>query len=152
MNYSSLTSIAHSEHELSRFGITAAMLDLQIVAESGGNPWAVGPPTKYGNALGLVQFIPDTCKDLDLKAPFDPPEAIQAQGKYLSICGSAVAGLVVAPLEKSRWTFAAFNWGTGNVSKFLNRRAPQDRFFPRKWTLLCGVPRETVAYVNKIVG
>jgi len=88
---------------------------------------------------------------LRLTAPFDPASAITAQGRYLVTCASAVAGLLVDPEQIARWTFAGYNWGFGNTNHFLSHRAPMDRFFPEKWTLLCGVPKQTIDYVNKIV-
>jgi len=49
--YAAFTMLAASANGIARFGITADMLDRQIEAESSGNPWAIGPVTRYGQAL-----------------------------------------------------------------------------------------------------
>lgn len=155
-NYAGLVALAHSANGLAQFGITTQMMERQIDAESGGNPWAIGPPTKYGCALGLVQFIPATCRELRLEAPFNAEQAIQAQGRYLAMCASVVAPLVRpnVPANVARWVFASYNWGMGNVKgrleKLLKSGTPAP--FPATPSILAGVPRETIQYVGRIVG
>ncbi|WP_431679096.1 NlpC/P60 family protein [Kitasatospora sp. KL5] len=66
-------------------GLTAPVIAAQIEAESGWDPDIVSP----ANAKGLSQFIDGTWatwgKDADndgTNSPFDPPDAIMAQGNY----------------------------------------------------------------------
>jgi soluble lytic murein transglycosylase-like protein len=49
-------------------------MDALIQQESGGNPTAVGPQTKYGQALGSTQMLPSTAKQMAKKLglPFKP--------------------------------------------------------------------------------
>lgn len=65
-------------------------MDALIQQESGGNPTAVGPPTKWGNALGSTQMLPATAKEMAQKlgVPFQPemlrsggPDAVSYQRK-----------------------------------------------------------------------
>ena len=58
-------------------GIDPDLLRAQLLQESGLNPNAVGPPTKYGQAQGIAQFIPSTAQGLGIN-PMDPNQAIPA--------------------------------------------------------------------------
>ncbi|MFD7548338.1 peptidoglycan DD-metalloendopeptidase family protein [Streptomyces sp. NPDC059816] len=116
--------------------IPPAVIAAQIEAESGWNPNAVS----FANAQGLSQFIPGTWatwgRDDDGNgtiSPFDPGDAIMAQGRY-------DCALVdqVRPYANSGnlldLTLAAYNAGPGRVQQYR------------------GVPpySETIAYVARI--
>lgn len=50
--------------------------------ESGYNPKAIGQPTKYGRAKGVMQYLDTTAKEMGIN-PFAPEEAIPAAAKQL---------------------------------------------------------------------
>lgn len=67
-----------------KWNVDPRLISSVIGVESSGNPNAVGPNTKYGNASGLGQFIPATAKSLGITDPTDPNQAIPAVAQLLS--------------------------------------------------------------------
>lgn len=67
-----------------QYNVDPTLIRAAILADSSENPNAVGPPTQYGRASGLGQFIPPTAKSLGLKDPTNPEEAIPAVARLLS--------------------------------------------------------------------
>ncbi len=117
---------------------------------------AVGPPTRYGRAKGMWQFIPATGKRYGLRpgpleavGKYDPqddrhnvPQASLAAAKYLSDIyrtDAQASGLLV---------MASYNWGEGNIIKRIRKmpKNPKERNF---WELLrhYKIPDETYHYV-----
>jgi hypothetical protein len=66
-----------------QYGIDPQLLKAQGIQESGLNPDAVGPQTKYGQAIGIAQFLPSTAKSLGID-PTDPDDAIRGQAMLMS--------------------------------------------------------------------
>jgi len=121
---------------------------------------AVGPPTRYGRAKGMWQFIPATAKRYGLQpgplqqtGQFDPEDerhdvakATKAAARYLKDIyrtDAQASGLLV---------MASYNWGEGNIIKRLRKMPenPRERNF---WKLLRQhrIPSETYDYVFYIV-
>jgi len=117
---------------------------------------AVGPPTRYGRAKGMWQFIPDTAKRYGLTpgplqntGQYDPHDdrhnvakATNAAARYLKYIyrtDAQASGLLV---------MASYNWGEGNIIKRLRKmpKNPRERNF---WKLLRDhrIPDETYNYV-----
>jgi membrane-bound lytic murein transglycosylase D len=130
--------------------------------ESDFNPFAVGPPTRFGLAKGMWQFIPGTGSDYGLKigplkaaATYDAADermkwdkATVAAARYIKTIYSTDAqasGLLV---------MASYNWGERRVVNLIKSLPdnPRDRNF---WLLLRDhrekVPNETYKYVFSIV-
>ena len=124
--------------------------------ESNFQPEIVGPPTRYGRAKGMWQFIPETARRYGLQpgplqhlGDYDPADerhdftkATQAAARYLKDIyrtDAQASGLLV---------MASYNWGEGNVIKRLRQMPenPRERNF---WLLLREhkIPRETYDYV-----
>ena len=124
--------------------------------ESNFQPEIVGPPTRYGRAKGMWQFIPETARRYGLEpgplqslGDYDPADerhdftkSTQAAAKYLKDIyrtDAQASGLLV---------MASYNWGEGNVIKRLRQMPenPRDRNF---WLLLREhkIPQETYDYV-----
>lgn len=121
-------------------GIPAPPWDLkaQEMAESGGNDFAIGPMTKYGQAKGPMQVLDSTGSDPGYGvAPMkdNSPEENRRFGREYGAAmakefgGDSVLGLM------------AYNWGPGNVHKWLDNGADISK-----------VPAATRKYVNDITG
>lgn len=107
-----------------RWNVSAALLAAQLMAESNFDPYAGSP----AGAQGIAQFMPSTAAAYGLRDPFDPDEAIDAQGHLMSDLLHQFGSLQLA--------LAAYNAGPAPVEA-------------------CGcVPAypETQAYVSRIIG
>jgi peptidoglycan lytic transglycosylase D len=128
--------------------------------ESGFDPQAVGPKTKYGYAKGIWQFMPMTAEEYGLRpgplkqvGRYDPQDeryhfekATAAAARYLKrlyTTDAQASGLLV---------MASYNWGEGNVLGIIQKmpKNPKERNF---WELLkqYKIPNETRDYVFYIV-
>ncbi|MEA3273770.1 MAG: transglycosylase SLT domain-containing protein [Pseudomonadota bacterium] len=124
--------------------------------ETNFQPRAVGPPTRYGRAKGMWQFIPSTGKRYGLEpgprkhiGEYDPADdrhdvekSTDAAAKYLKDIyrtDAQASGLLV---------MASYNWGEGNIIKRIREmpKNPRERNF---WQLLrhYKIPDETYHYV-----
>ena len=104
-----------------KYGISWRLLKAQATAESNLDPTAVSS----AGAQGLSQFMPATWEEFGEGDPFDPADAIDAQGKYMATLLERFGG----DEEKA---LAAYNAGPTRVA--------------RGGTL----PKETRDYVAKI--
>ena len=62
-----------------RWNVSAALLAAQLYAESGFNPYA----RSNAGARGIAQFMPGTARAYGLDNPYDPAQAIDAQGHLM---------------------------------------------------------------------
>jgi len=130
--------------------------------ESDFDPTRSGPPTRWGLAKGMWQFIPDTGKRYGLKiGPFanvgtvdqlddrlDWEKATPAAARYIKDIYSTDAqasGLLV---------MASYNWGEWRVIDYL-RKMPQNPRQRNFWKFLAQykeqIPLQTYEYVFSIV-
>ncbi|HCB9839981.1 TPA: transglycosylase SLT domain-containing protein [Escherichia coli] len=103
------------------------------MTESSGRADAVGPPTRYGAAKGMFQFIDPTAREFGLSGMdvFNPYRASEAAARKL-------AGLMAQYGGDMQRAFQAYNWGEGNMSAWLREQK--------------GMPQETQAYAPKVLG
>ena len=112
-----------------QYGQDPAILARQAQVESGFNPNAVSP----AGAIGISQFMPQTAARFGID-PRDPQQSIMAQAEYNALNRDRFGG-------NEGLTYAAYNWGEGNVAKWLANGADPSR-----------MPAETRDYVQKITG
>jgi soluble lytic murein transglycosylase-like protein len=112
------------ENTAQKYNISSALIKAVIKAESDFNPGAVSS----AGAMGLMQLMPDTARDLGVKDAFDPRENIDGGVRFLKDMLNKFGGNLELAL-------AAYNAGPGSVVKYG------------------GIPpyEETQNYVKKII-
>lgn len=110
-------------HAMSR-GLDPRLVRAVVQVESGYNPAAVSSQ----GAMGLMQLMPATARELDVASPFEPDENLRGGTEYLS-------GLIDRFGGDATLALAAYNAGPGAVARYG------------------GVPPypETVAYVRNVL-
>ncbi len=104
------------------YGVEPELIRAVIRAESNFKNESISPK----GAMGLMQIMPATAKDLGIRDAYDAQENIMGGTRYLKSLLDRYQGDVPTAL-------AAYNWGMGNVE-----RRPEK------------LPRETRDYINRI--
>ena len=89
-----------------KYNIEPAIIKAVITAESNWNPEAVS----HKGAIGLMQLMPSTAKDMQVSNPFDPEDNIEGGTKYLRHLLNRFNGDLDLAL-------AAYNAGPAKVEK-----------------------------------
>ena len=105
-----------------KYAVDSDLIRSVIRAESNFNPDSTSPK----GAMGLMQLMPETAKDLEVKRPYDISENVMGGTKYLKTLLDRYEG-------NTDLALAAYNWGMGNLE-----RNPDS------------LPRETRDYIAKI--
>jgi len=107
-----------------RHSLRPELVRAVIQVESGFNPRALSPK----GAMGLMQLMPATARDLGVMNAFDPDDNIRGGTRYLRLLLDKYDG-------DERLALAAYNAGPGAVDKYGRQVPPY---------------RETVKYVQKV--
>lgn len=105
-----------------KHGVDAGLIRAVIRAESGFDPQA----TSSKGAMGLMQLMPETARDLGVDDPYDPVQNVMAGTKYLKTLLHRYNG-------DTNTALAAYNWGMGNVERNPGR-----------------LPEETKTYIARV--
>lgn len=125
----------HIEEASERFGIPVDWIERVMRAESGGRTTYRGAPvTSSAGAMGLMQLMPGTWKDMRSRLglgndPHHPRDNILAGTFYLRLMYERFG---------HPGMFAAYNAGPARYAAYLEGRG--------------GLPGETVAYLKKVAG
>lgn len=82
-------------------------------------------------ALGIMQLMPGTAKDMGVKDPFDPDQNISGGLRY--------AKMMLDKYDDPKIAAIAYNWGPGNTDKWLKSGADMSK-----------LPKETRNYIASL--
>lgn len=109
------------------YSLPKGLLSAVMHQESGGKSAAVSPV----GARGLFQIMPATARDLSLANAYSPQPAAVAAAQYLS-------QLYKRYHTDLKLTLAAYNWGMGNLDRYLQSNGKLN------------MPKETKNYVARV--
>ena len=144
--------------EFTTRGLPAQYLYLGL-QESDFNERAIGPPTRFGHAKGMWQFISLTANRYQLKVGplFDRPVYDSQDERFNWAKAAGAAAAYIKDLNETDaqgsglLAMACYNWGEDHVREVI-RKLPEDPRERNFWRMLSNksVPQETYDYVLSI--
>ncbi|MAH48905.1 hypothetical protein CMI37_23965 [Candidatus Pacearchaeota archaeon] len=116
--------------------------------ESSGDPAAIGPKTRHGQAKGMMQLMEKTARSLgmtvdeDIDERFDPVKSINAAGQMLREALQRSGGDIDQALMQ-------YNWGSGRWASWLNEE-PGFEVMPDETRRYLGRVRSVMAQLAQL--
>lgn len=136
------SKIQHTSGQPADTGIIQSQTDINQIIERASKAYDVDPDltkavvraesnfdpnsTSSKGAMGLMQLMPETAKDLGVKNAYNPVENVMAGTRYLK-------GLLERYKGNIDLALAAYNWGMGNLERHPGK-----------------LPRETRTYIARV--
>ena len=99
-----------------------------VMAKETGNLADKANAVSKAGALGVMQLMPGTAKDMGVRDPFDPVQNIEGGVKYLA--------KMQRKYDDPKLAAIAYNWGPGNTDRWLAQGGDMNR-----------LPKETRNYI-----
>ena len=125
-----LERLALAEGE--KYKLDPSLIKHVMFKETGGLKDRAGAVSSAG-AMGVMQLMPATAKELGVKDPFDPVQNIEGGVKYLA--------QMQRKYDDPRLAAIAYNWGPGRTDRWL----AQGGDFAK-------LPKETQGYIKGMAG
>lgn len=113
-----------------KYNVDKSLIMAVIKQESSFTPYV----TSKAGAMGLMQLMPDTAKELGVKKPYDIEENVDGGTKYLS-------GLLQMYGNTKELALSAYNAGSGTLKRYGVDSADK----------ITKLPSETQNYVKKVM-
>ncbi|KMY65928.1 hypothetical protein AAU61_19550 [Desulfocarbo indianensis] len=101
-----------------RHGVDPNLVRAVVTAESDYDSQTVS----HAGAMGLMQLMPETAKDLGVGDPFDPAQNIEGGTRYLAMMLERFDG-------DESMALAAYNWGPGNLERSTGQLPAETRTY-----------------------
>jgi hypothetical protein len=142
--------------EVGSKGVPTALLLKQAYKESTFNPKAVSPSGYKGLTQIGDQVIEDFVKDTGYEGevdPFNPKHAVMVQKYTMNDLYNSSFINKPNQTEQVRLakTLAAYNWGRGNLSKYLSKKKEEGVDIYQSLDWIEGLPTESKDYINKLL-
>ncbi|MEE9613722.1 MAG: membrane-bound lytic murein transglycosylase MltF [Thermodesulfobacteriota bacterium] len=110
-----------------RYGLDWRLVSAQIYRESGFDPNTVS----WAGAVGLMQLMPETARELGVSDVYEPEQSIRAGTKYMSRLIRRIDG-DVALEDRLLFALAAYNVGYSHLTD-ARRLAARKGWSPDRW-------------------